>query len=226
MQMSTKYGFAFLCMPKCASSSIEAATRKYCNINFSGFPALKHINAQLFSDKILAAHQSLCPSANIESFCLMRDPLQWIESWYRFRARNELKKQSHPNHINYTGNISYNDFIKSYLSKGRKEPYARLGTQYNFLKLSNGEIGIDHIIPMNRMDLVSEFLSKKIGVLVKIPQKNVSPVLSINLDKDLEAKLRQRLSYDIKIYNFVNFHGKFSKSLHGEELSDLLRDDH
>ena len=44
MQLSTKYGYAFLCMPKCASTSIEAAISKYSSISFGKNPLLTLIS--------------------------------------------------------------------------------------------------------------------------------------------------------------------------------------
>ena len=223
MQMSTRYGFAFLCMPKCASTSIEAAIKKFCNINFSGHPTIKHINAQVFSESILAAHQKLVPSSNIESFCLIREPLEWIESWYRFRTRDQLKDPRHPNHKNYTGNISYNDFIKEYISEGKRKSFANLRTQYKFLSLNNGQIGVDHIIPMDRLDLVTNLLSEKLEQKIKIRKKNVSPRVPVPLERGIEEKLRQYLAKDIAVYEFVMNHEKFNKALHSDKLFATLQ---
>jgi len=224
MQISVKHGFAFLCMPKCVSTSIEVVIRQYCNTNLSATPAPKHIDAQGFAESILSTHQKLYPSSHIESFCLIREPLERMESWYRYRSRNELKNPRHPNHKRYTGNISYNDFIQQYISKDKKKSFTKLKTQYRFLILHNGQIGIDHILPMDRMDLVNDFLSKKIGKKIKIPFKNVSPKMPLSLDRKLEEKLREYLTKDQIIYDFVKNNGKYNKALHSENLSALLQD--
>jgi hypothetical protein len=210
-------------MPKCASTSIESAISKFCNIKYSGHPKLKHINSKVFSEQILTIHQKLVPSSKIESFCLMRDPLEWVRSWYRYRARDELKSPKHPNHKHYTGNISYREFIQEYTSKEKRAPFATLSTQYQFVSLNKDKIGVDHIIPMDNFDLVSSFLSEKIGRKIKIPNKNTSPKIPAPLEPDLERKLHKHLEKDLILYNFAKLNGKFNKAIHSENLSALLQ---
>ena len=149
MQISTKYGFAFLCMPKCASTSIESAIKEFCDIDHSVLGKKKHLKAQEFMDSVLVAHQKPLTAARIESFCLMRNPMEWIASWYRYRSRDVLKNPNHKDHNRYTGNINYERFIEEYISEGKRNPYAKINTQFNFLNLNNGKIGVDYIIPMN-----------------------------------------------------------------------------
>jgi hypothetical protein len=223
MQMSTKYGVAFLCMPKCASTSIEQAIKPFFNINFAGSPNTKHINAQFFFESLHSIHLKLHPRVKIESFCLMRDPLDWIESWYRYRSRNQLKNKNNRDHQRYTGEMSYDEFIKEYISKRKRKPFASIDRQYNFLAMNDGEIGVDHIIPMNRMDLVSDFLSKKIGREIKIQNKNISPKSDLSLDIELEKKLRQHLLEDIAMYEFIETHGQFNKALHSDKFFASLK---
>tara|TARA_B110000285_G_scaffold231454_1_gene300213 strand:+ start:60 stop:695 length:636 start_codon:yes stop_codon:yes gene_type:complete len=207
-------------MPKCASTSIERAISTLCNINFSGRARIKHINAQIFTEKILSAHQALLPSIQIESFCVMREPLQWIESWYKYRSREKFKKE---HNRNYTGHISYNDFITEYISKGTRKPFAKIRTQYDFLKLRNGEIGIDLIFPLENMGLVEQFLFEKTNSKIIIPRINQSPTKDMTqLPPELEDALRQHLAKDIVVYNFIKKHKTFQNSQHGEEFMERL----
>jgi hypothetical protein len=221
MKISTKYGFAFLCTPKCASTSLEAALHDLCDIHFSGHPKLKHINARTYTEKIRAIHQQIFPSLRVESFCLIRNPLDWMQSWYSYRSRAALKTPSHPSHRNYAGNISYNEFIESYIAQGERLPYAKMRSQYDFMRLENGEIGVDHIIPLDRIDRVIDFIHGKSGHTIKLPKLNKSPKrISIqSLDNALEEKLRQHLANDIALYNLAMRYETFSKTLHASEFN-------
>ena len=224
MQISTRFGFAFLCTPKCASTSISSAIDEFCNIHFKGHNKLKHINARTYTERVLPLHKHLFPSLTIESFCMIREPLEWMQSWYRYRSRVALKKPKHPNHNNYTGNISYDEFIESYLTPGRRPPSARIQTQYDFMKLDTGDIGVDYIIPMERMDLMIDFLFEKTGQRITLPRKNVSPQKKrrLTLNKKLEERLRSYLANDIALYNLAIKNGKFDKTRHADEFSDTL----
>ncbi|MDA7737876.1 sulfotransferase family 2 domain-containing protein [bacterium] len=224
MQISTEHGLAFLCMAKCASTAIESAITDYCNIKFSGRTSIKHINAQVFNDHILAAHKKLVRSSHIESVCMIRDPLDWIESWYRYRSRNQLMSPKSPQHAKYTGNVSYNEFLLEYMSKGKRKPFAQLSTQYNFLSLASGRIGLDRIIPFDNFKLLNQFFSEKFGHEIEITLKNTSPRIPISLDSDVEEKLRQYLAKDIAVYDFVKEHGQYIKALHSDKLYAVLQD--
>jgi hypothetical protein len=224
MQMSTDHGFAFLCMPKCASTSIERAINPLCNIIFSGHPGIKHINARNFSKSILAVHRELVPGRKVESFCLMREPLAWIESWYRYRSRNELKNPNNPNHKHYTGNISYSEFIEEFITQGKRKPFANLNSQYEFLRSESGQAGVDYIFPMDQLDLVVDFLFEKTGQKLDIPLENISPKKRMILESDLEDKLRVYFQKDLLIYDFIKKHGTYNNALHSSSLSVLLQD--
>lgn len=223
MHMSTKDGFAFLCMPKAGSTSIEGILKKICNVNFSDHWALKHINARDFTKYILTLHEKMLPSVKIESFCIMRNPFEWMESWYRYRSRDEIKSSKHTFHKNYAGNISYDEFIAAYLSKGVRPNYANFGTQHNFMILDNGAIGVDYIFSLDRLDLVEEFLARKTGKDIKIPVCNVSPKKSVELNSKLKEQLIDRLKIDIALYSLVKSEGIFNKVQHSEKFFSLLK---
>jgi hypothetical protein len=219
MLISTSKGFAFLCTPKCASTSIEEAIRDICNIKFSGAPGIKHINARQFSTHLAPLLKKIAPAEKIESFCLFRDPFDWIESWYRYRTRDEVKATSHPRKNAYTGNISYNEFIEAYLSEKSKRPaFAALGTQFDFVRSHSGGIEVDHIFQLDRLDMVCEFLSEKTGARFVIPLKNVSPKMTLELDAGLKTRLLGHFRKDIALFNFIKAEGAFHRSLHAEKF--------
>ena len=171
MKISTKHGFAFLCTPKCASTAIEEAIDELCNISYVGSPRLRHINAHTYVEHILPAHQALMPSVEIESVCMIRDPFKWIQSLYRYRSREALKNPDHPNHSRYTGNITYSEFIDAYTSEGRRPADGQVRTQFGFMCLEDGTIGVDRIFPFERLDLFWSWLLEKTGVEISIPHK-------------------------------------------------------
>lgn len=221
MQLSTQFGFAFLCTPKCASTSIEKAIKNLCGVQFSGHRKLKHLNARTYAEKVRPIHQQLLPSIAIESFCLIRDPLDWMQSWYRYRSRRTLKNPNHPSHKHYTGNISYSEFIESYMAEGNRRPYAKIRTQYDFVRLDNGTVGVDHIFPMDRMDLVIDFIEAKTSRKIALPRLNRSPKKrsALTLDEKLEKQLCDYLANDIALYNLAKEQGHFTNSLHAGEFS-------
>ncbi len=208
MQLSSDHGFAFLCMPKCASSSIEAAIAPYCNINFSGPGGIKHITAKDYREYILAFHNKARPRTTIESFCVMREPIDWLFSWYRYRQRKDLTDPKHEFHHNYTGNMSFDDFVEGYLAEGKRPPFANVSSQGAFLKLDDGSVGVDTVYAMERLDLVAEFLSQKLGTKIELPMRNKAPEMAMSLSADNRVRLEKSLADDIAIYRQVSQDGR------------------
>lgn len=211
MHLSIKYGFAFLCVPKCASTSIEAALNDSSDIRFSGNPHLKHMNARDFNAIILSYIQSKISEAKIESFCVMRNPTDWVFSWYRFRQRDVLKNPSHPGAANYTGDMSFDEFVAAYLQKKNKPDFANITTQRNFFLMPDGSIGVDNVFSMDRLDLVAEFISTKTGKQAKLSVKNTSAPSNFLLDKALEEKLYEFLKLDYSIFEQVSRNGVLTR---------------
>ncbi len=229
MKISTKYGFAFLCNPKCASSSIEHALDNYSNVRMSRYPIdseLKHINARDYCEFVLPLLKKIKPQISIDAFCIIREPLDWFRSWYKFRTRDALKNPAHKLHKNYTGKISFNEFVEAHISKGDRLSFATFkegAEQFNFMKLTENTVGVNYIFPMDNMAKVSQFLSFKIGEKVNIPKRYVSPKEETFLDPKLEDKLCEYLRKDITIYKFVKLCGIFNRQIHSEKLSALLQ---
>lgn len=173
MQISIKHKFAFLCIPKNASTSVEAAIQDYCDISFIGNPVCKHISAQKFNRYLNPYLQSTFPNKKIEVFCVLRDPIERLHSWYRYRSRKELKDPSHHNHKHYTGNLSFEKFVMDVMSNN-PPAHAKISSQLAFLSLTDGSLGVDLLFSVKHLVKLEEYLSAKIGQKLDIPQRNIS----------------------------------------------------
>ncbi|CAA0120693.1 Uncharacterised protein [BD1-7 clade bacterium] len=221
MLLNSRHNIAFLCNPKCASTSIEAALDDHCDVRMSKYPSIKHMNARVFHESFLPMYQQLIPNSQIETVCLMRDPIDWLFSWYRYRSRPALASIEHPRHRNYTGNIDFNQFIEAYLlvddldggsSDEKKAPaYAQVGSQYNFIKDSNNDIGIDRIYPLERTDLLVRYLQKKLQTRLTLEKLNQSPTRNLRLAPSLKHDLQEHLKADFRLYEQVMFEGCYRR---------------
>ncbi|CAA0124409.1 Uncharacterised protein [BD1-7 clade bacterium] len=222
MLMSSHHSIAFLCNPKCASSSIEAALDRHCNVRMSKHPSIKHMNARVFQESFLPMYQQLMPKSQIETVCVIRDPVDWLFSWYRYRSRPALANTEHPKHRNYTGNIDFNEFIEGYLLTGdlveesagekRAPAYARVGSQYDFIKDSNNDIGIDRIYPLERTDLLIRYLQQKLETRLKLKKLNQSPRQTMHLAPSLKHGLQEYLKADFSLYERARIEGYYQRN--------------
>lgn len=203
MMISLSKKIAFLCVPKCGSTSVEKALKRHCDIFLQGHPSVKHLNARRFNRYVRPILRKADPQSRIETFCIIRDPIDRLRSWYEYQTRPALADPSHPRHERYTGGMDFNTFIRAYLSEKQPE-YAHIGTQFEFVRLASGRIGVDRIFRLDHMDQVASYLSEKLGSTVEIPRKNVSVSSSeIRLDPALEDRLRERLKRDYELYEQV-----------------------
>lgn len=199
MRVCKRYGFVFLCMPKCASTSIEKALAPYSQLSTNDDVDLKHADYRRYSKFI----KPFIKKKDIEIVCLMREPISWLHSWYRFRSREAIKDPKHKNHRNYCGNITFQKYIEDYLSD-TPSSYANIGFQKGFLVGKNGEIGIDKIFKYENIEKIIEYFEQKIGKSLEMPMLNISPGIDYNLDAELEIRLKEFLKSDYEIYNELN----------------------
>lgn len=200
MMLSLSSKIAFLCVPKCGSTSIERVLKKHCDIQFKGHPSVKHINARRYHRFVLPLLRKADPRNEIETFCVIRDPVDRLRSWYEYQTRPAIANPKHPRHERYTGGMDFNMFIEAYLADKQPE-FAHIGTQHEFVRLADGSIGVDRIFRLDQMDSIAAYLAKKLGKKVVIPQKNRSiPTDGLTLDEALAKRLRTALQKDYELY--------------------------
>lgn len=84
MMASLRFGFIVLSMPKCASSSLQQALTPVCDVRFKDH--MKHVDyafVETWVLPMLRARRAPAPFAP-RIFCLMREPVDWLYSWYRY----------------------------------------------------------------------------------------------------------------------------------------------
>lgn len=232
MLVSIEHGFVLLFTPKCASTSLERALHGRMDLVARG--PLKHENYrryERFYRPLLAQH---CEEP-LETVCVIREPVDWLASWYRYRTRDSLVVPAAPvvqppaargwlgklldwlrnprdrglheaavppqpsPHVNSTSGVGFDEFVEGYLSPERPA-WAEIGSQYNFIRNQHGEVGVDRIFPYERIDLLVEYLSRKMGMELSVGTYNKSPEREISLRPDLRERLVEYFEKDYAVY--------------------------
>ena len=162
MLISLEHRLLFVCVPKCASTSIESALLPYADMNLRGTPGLRHLGIRDFDTHIRPLLEQFGGAPALESFCVLRDPLDWAHSWFRYRGRRSLARPDHPNHDNYTGDMSFDAFVEALLEPDPPD-YARIGTQAWLLERPDGTLAVDHLFDYARLKRLKAFLRDRIG---------------------------------------------------------------
>ena len=98
----------FLATPKAGSTAVEAALEGLANVAVQRPAALKHADLRTYRQHIEPWLHSVTGD-RFTTVALMREPVGWLRSWYRFRLRDDDEDPEHP----MTG-ISFAQFADAY----------------------------------------------------------------------------------------------------------------
>ncbi|SDE59363.1 sulfotransferase family 2 domain-containing protein [Ruegeria marina] len=195
MQIGFGKKFIFVANTKTASTSIEAALMRYSDIVRAGDPRRKHTSLYegIRTYPVVFRNPHHRPESYFK-FGVMRDPIEWIGSWYRYRSGNKVESP-------LPADMSFADFW------ARADWNIRFGNgqkhlQRNMFTTPDGDLLADVIIPYHK---VSEMFAE-ICTLLKIddplPRKNVSQRTDTGwIPQDLLEEMRTFYAEDYALYN-------------------------
>lgn len=173
---------AYFAMTKSASTSVENALKRHCQIVFSGDHRVTHMMPQRFETH-LRPYLERIGLTGVETCCQMRRPVDWVESWWRYRSQPGRWEAGLD-----TSEVPFEDFVAAYLD-GADIPYARIGRQRNFLTAPDGRVLVDYIYRVEEMDLFRRFLEARTGLVLDIGHHNPSPRRWARLSPQMRARL-------------------------------------
>lgn len=149
-------------VPKTGSQAIRAMLRD--EPRDRGFGVARHASIGKFHDRV-APHLSW----PCESVAVVRDPVDWLASWHRYRRRDKVAGKPES-----TQGIPLDDFLQAVIAP---EPpaFAALGQQARTVGWRDGAARVDHLFDYARLDLLVAFLSARAGRALDLPRRNASP---------------------------------------------------
>ncbi|SEO94990.1 hypothetical protein SAMN04490248_11715 [Salinihabitans flavidus] len=192
MQIFIKQNLAMLAVPKTGSTAFEMALRREADIIFA--KRRKHMTAGQFHHKC-APFLAEMYDARPERMAVMRDPVEQIRSWYRYRAAPRLKGQ-----VNSAAGQSFDDFVRDVISDAPPPP-AQIGSQHRFLTLSDGTLPLHHLFAYERQAKLRAFLEERFGKPLDIRRKNVSPPIDAPLSPEVAARLKAARPGEFALYD-------------------------
>ena len=184
----------FLAMPKTGTTAVEMALAPFADIVFSN--STKHMNAARYTNKVAPFLQETF-GVRPRTLAVMRDPVDQIRSWYRYRHRDALDGA-----VQSTKGISFDTYVQEVISETPPER-ARIGRQFNFVTDRKGAILVDHIFAYEML----EFLSERLAQPVKLDRRNVSPPVAAPLTEATYKALCAARSADFELYEKVKAAG-------------------
>lgn len=189
-----KERLAFLANTKAGSTSLESALESLAHVAILRPPELKHLRAARFRRHLAPMLEQLA-GGPFTTLAVMREPIDWLGSWYRYRSRDEIREGDRS-----TAGLDFATFCEAYLS-ANPPAYARVGSQGRFLCGPDDGLLVDRVFRYEALEDLLHFLEERLGCELTLPRLNVSPPAPTDLPPGLRAQLRDRLGVDYAIYD-------------------------
>lgn len=169
MLISTSKRFIFVANTKTASTAIEHVLAPHAEHQLGGTPKQKHLPLSAVESTMPQVFSA--PANTLDwffTFGVMRDPIDWIVSWYRYRRGNKVQSP-------IPADMSFDAFWQ------RCDWNIRRKTGQKFLQSPmflgpDGACLADVIIPYDQMATCAAPIFAALGTPGTVPRKNVSLV--------------------------------------------------
>jgi hypothetical protein len=182
---------AFLATPKTGSTAIAAALESLAAVSIQRPPLLKHTTVHRYR-RFIGPYLEAASKDKFTLVALMREPRDWLGSWYRFRQRDETDP------ARSTRDMSFDDFVRAWCQDPRPD-FADVGSQGKFLRARQG-VGVDRLFRYEKIDTFVHFLEDRLGCEIILPRVNVSPQGATDLSPATDALLREVAAEDFALY--------------------------
>lgn len=183
----------FLATPKAGSSAVEAALEPLASVAMKRPDPLKHMSAQDYLSHV-APYLEAASGERFTTVALMREPVGWLMSWYRFRQRDAFDGEEAA-----VRRHSFETFARAYVDPA--DPlHAEIGRQSDVLADAEGKPLVDRIFRYEAIDRFVHFLEDRLDCAITLPRVNVPPAADVKLTRESEAKLREAMAADVTLY--------------------------
>ena len=181
----------FLATPKTGSTAIEAALDGLSSISVMRPRAAKHTDAARYRS-FVGPYLRALSGEDFTTVALMREPLDWLASWYRFRLGEEG-----PDADGAAQGLDFDRFIADHLTDPTP-PHADVGSQAAFLAPPEG--AVDRIFAYEDIDRFVAFLEDRLDCGITLPRLNVSRAAQLDIAAETVARLRTHAARDYALW--------------------------
>ena len=196
MLVFSKARLVVLSVPKTGTTAIETALAPHAALVVSDPPELKHAPVYRYNRFFRPMVEKFI-AADVDIAAVIREPVSWLGSWYRYRQRDFLDGKPVS-----TRGISFDAFVQGYL-QGKRPDFANVGSQATFLAPRPNGTAITHLFRYEDAERLDRFLEDRLGVALAPERENVSPARSLDLTPQTERKLRRKCADEFELYNSI-----------------------
>lgn len=192
-----KERLVFLAVPKTGSTAYQTALADRADIIVSDPPELKHAPVYRYNRFFRPMFERVC-DANMETLAVMREPISWLGSWYRYRRRPFMKGKA-----NSTHDISFDEFVQAY-AQGDRPGFANVGSQFKFLEPRPNGTKVNHMFRYEDPNRLIRFLEDRLNLKLQLNRENVSPDMDLSLTEKTQKKLRRKCAEEFDLYDGIS----------------------
>lgn len=170
-------------VPKTGSTAYHLALKSRADMALTRRAGFKHMPVRRYERFVLPMLErgfGLRP----ERAAVMRDPLDSMRSWYRYRQRPARQGS-----LRSAAGIGFSEFVLAALEE-KPPPWAVPGNQLSFLASGDGKVHVEHLFAYERIEVFHAFLEARLGESVTVRDRNVSPPAETSISPDAEARFR------------------------------------
>ena len=189
-----KQKLAFLAVPKTGTSAYAQALGPIASLSIQDPPELKHAPLIRYNRFIRPMYDIVC-NTQLDTMAVIREPISWKGSWYRYRQRPFLKGKP-----TSTQDISFDTFVRGYLQSS-PPAYAHIGSQARFITPRAGTPPVTYLFRYENQSRLREFLEHRLGTKIQIPRHNASSQTKLNLSPCVEGDVLEKYQADFNLWH-------------------------
>ena len=186
-----KARLVLLSVPKTGTTALDAAFGPLADAAIHNPPGLKHMGVARWRSDLAPVFERR-GKRPLATMAVMREPVDWLGSWWRYRSRDALVGQP-----NSTADVSFDAFVEGWLSDV-PPPHAAVGSQAKFLMG-----GVDHLFRYDDLPAAIAFLTERVGTPREVARRNVSPPRTAELSPAIETRLREEAAEEFTLWDGI-----------------------
>lgn len=189
-----------LSVPKTGTHAYTQALGPRASMVITDPPELKHAPVYRYNRFFRPMFEKM-GAEEMELVAVIREPLDWLGSWYRYRQRPALDGRP-----TSTKGHSFAAFLKA-SCEDTPPAFANVGNQAKFVEARPNGTAVSHFFRYEDQAGLRAFLAERLGDLPDIPSVNVSPRLDLQASPDVEALLRRERAAEFTLWESIPVRG-------------------
>ncbi|MFD0978607.1 gamma-glutamyl kinase [Tropicimonas aquimaris] len=185
-----------LAVPKTGTQALQAALGAEADVIIRNPPLQKHMPLRWYQRSVLPLF-SAEEGMQLETVAVIREPLDWLGSWYRYRRRESLSGRP-----NSTADLSFQEFVAAYLQPSQP-PYAEVGRQSRFVSAPGKAVAVDHLFAYEHFPTLLRFLEGRLGHRIRLGRTNVSPAGELDLPDSMAQLAARKLKDEFSLHKIA-----------------------